>query len=50
MTTKKRCKTPDKETKENPKYICEKCGSVAEKEKHLCKPKKNIRLTGYRNL
>ena len=46
MTTKKRCKTPEKENKENPKYFCEKCGKAAEKEKHLCKPKKNIGLKG----
>jgi len=39
--SKKKCE--EKEAKPNPEdnYICKKCGLTANKEKHLCKPKKN---------
>lgn len=41
MSDKKRCKSPEKEDPEKNKFTCEKCGRTANKEKHLCKPKKN---------
>jgi hypothetical protein len=37
---KKRCDNPEKRNPEKEKYICKKCDLKAEKEKHLCKPKK----------
>lgn len=37
---KKKCKTKDAKIPEKPEYFCKKCGNEAEKEKHLCKPRK----------
>jgi hypothetical protein len=34
------CKKDDYKEPENPKYKCKKCGSKAQKESKLCKPKK----------
>lgn len=41
--SKKMCKTKDDKKAKKvryPKHECKICGSVAEKEKHLCKPTK----------
>jgi len=40
MGENKVCEKPDKEEKKG-KYACKKCGLKANKEKHLCKPKKS---------
>jgi len=42
--SKKICKEGDKESPKNGKelkYYCKACGAEANKEKHLCKPKKH---------
>ncbi|MDP4185915.1 MAG: hypothetical protein Q8862_12245 [Bacteroidota bacterium] len=38
--TKTRCKKEDYQPKENPKYVCERCGRNANKKEKVCKPKK----------
>jgi hypothetical protein len=38
--SKTRCKSEKPEITGKIKYTCTKCGEKAEKEKHLCKPKK----------
>ena len=43
MAKKKMCKEDGKAAKKlagKPKYECKSCGAEAEKEKHLCKPRK----------
>jgi hypothetical protein len=37
--SKKVCKTGKEEVPRKAKYSCKKCGMLAAKEKHLCKPK-----------
>jgi len=37
--SKKLCKTSKEEKAKKAKFTCKKCGLVAAKEKHLCKPK-----------
>ncbi len=37
--SKKVCKTGKEEKSNKAKYSCKKCGLLALKEKHLCKPK-----------
>ncbi|MDD3875317.1 MAG: hypothetical protein PHT69_01720 [Bacteroidales bacterium] len=41
MSDKKACQKPEHEESDKGKYTCKKCGIKAEKEKHLCKPKKS---------
>ena len=37
---KKACKKKNFKNKENPKYICKKCGAKVRKEEKVCKAKK----------
>jgi hypothetical protein len=37
--TNKNCKENKETDQKDANYICKKCGRLAKKEKHLCKPK-----------
>jgi hypothetical protein len=37
--SKTMCKSDAPEKGDKGRYICKKCGALAKKEKHLCKPK-----------
>jgi hypothetical protein len=36
--SKRACKNKDFEEKENPKFVCGKCGAKVKKEEKVCKP------------
>jgi transcription initiation factor TFIIIB Brf1 subunit/transcription initiation factor TFIIB len=42
MSDKKHCKLKKVEKDDNAKFVCKKCGSNDNKEKHLCKPIKKL--------
>jgi len=37
---KEACKKKNFEDKENPKYVCKKCGAEVKKKEKVCKPKR----------